>query len=1144
MQRKADAADRDADRLVTAQPQKRPRIAVEDAHPLTSGARHNGNINANSSVSSVEANTAANSDDSGVEDASLLVPAQDFVSNQELAPPPPPPAPAYDMPSPPPAPGGSNPGQQRAISGDADGANASLPASLDDAQGVAAADAAAASVAGATFFGSAVPATPSSKLSRKGISKKKDKDEGKGPNKVSCMECRNSKVRCSGPLDEHRPTCERCRRLCKQCEYHAHRRGRRPKDPNAAAMRAATAGADTSILSASTFFSTPSRSISGPSRRHVSSSAYGHAPYPNDGVIPDDEEAVVGTGINHQGAILVEGDDADAGLPALSNPLKLLASAGASRIRPPPPTPAPAPSIPLHGSSQQQQQQIQQEGERQLQEQIELHNQRLQHVQRVFSAAGGSGIDASLGLVDALPTPTPVPGRNELMTRPRFTFSLYAERLDLEPRFDVVLPQKLQQESSPERGVRSDEKEKAKEEPGAALLKEEEAEMLFDTFMRHINGSLTLLDPHLHTFNFLRRRSHGLLAVICALASKFTSSYSSRPSRRSGPSSSVDSGGAYWANKSHQLDKHVHNIILPAIMLEGFRSVELVQALIIAAAFHPPPPSLNTSGGGRADRSWAFLGHAICMGAELDLNGKMLSTRLPPPVRAGWDDDAAAPVPSGAAATPTESLHRRLRNRERTWLNCYLFEQLLSAHTGRRPTLSAANDPVVLQCDKWHLPAASHGFAIPDDEAIVALVQLQRVVSRLTEFWERSVGDVFLTPGQGSRTSRASAARDDASHAHSSRREADVDIDVDPDLGREGAGASVGGDDLSSVDWEQASREALVDTFRRACDAELESWRTTWCSELLSGSSEGGSLTASSGPSEISIATANGRSKMAQERLQSGLLYFHYASLLLQSHVLRSPGLSANVLQPSYLAAYTHATSYLREFLRAQKPERLRYAQNSTAVTACYCAIFTLRLTELEANNIHTATGPAVSSSSSPTAPASHTRADVPAMLTLIRQLAEDLELAGKVTAHRQGLASNYAAHLRVILAHFEQANTDPALTQYPAPPPPLSVAAHALNQGSGHAHAPGDQNGTYVPWHRSATAAANVAEANAANRWTTGESEPSDFTLSGDQQQHLQPDGGDGSLEALDRFLTESLFPSHNAAALPLKEWLELAQL
>ncbi len=184
-----------------------------------------------------------------------------------------------------------------------------------------------------------------------------------------------------------------------------------------------------------------------------------------------------------------------------------------------------------------------------------------------------------------------------------------------------------------------------------------EAESLYAVFMQFINPALTLLDPHLHTFDYVRSCSALLLSSTCWIAAKYEVEAS---------------------QIAADLEMHIRSNLLPTILMEGFRNAEIPQALIILAAYHPQMNTLSE------DKAWAYVGFAIRIASELDMNSRIA-------VRpANRQDDAG--------------LARRLRNRERTWLNLWLFETSMSQHMGRRPTL--ANDPVVMGCAHWHLTSS------------------------------------------------------------------------------------------------------------------------------------------------------------------------------------------------------------------------------------------------------------------------------------------------------------------------------------------------------------------------------------------------------------------------------------------------------
>lgn len=167
------------------------------------------------------------------------------------------------------------------------------------------------------------------------------------------------------------------------------------------------------------------------------------------------------------------------------------------------------------------------------------------------------------------------------------------------------------------------------------LVSESEAEHLFDLFMTRINSILTLLDPVLCTFAFVRSSSAMLISAIVAITARFDNTL-------------PDAHGI-----ATRLDAHLNNTVMPAVLLEGCRSVELAQAFIILAAYHPPTRLLA------GDRSWSLLGYGQCIASELCMDSAILSGRAKP------RHVADRHVTGGTAPELDEGQQRRLRSRER-----------------------------------------------------------------------------------------------------------------------------------------------------------------------------------------------------------------------------------------------------------------------------------------------------------------------------------------------------------------------------------------------------------------------------------------------------------------------------------------------
>jgi len=125
------------------------------------------------------------------------------------------------------------------------------------------------------------------------------------------------------------------------------------------------------------------------------------------------------------------------------------------------------------------------------------------------------------------------------------------------------------------------------------VIPQQLAVQLFNVFMEKMNEPLILLDPSLHSFNFVRGSSSLLLTCICWLASLFD------------PNAS---------DLTYLLDHHIQKTILPAIYMESYRSVEIAQSFILLAFYHPPAKTLSE------DKSWQYIGQAARIGSELGMN--------------------------------------------------------------------------------------------------------------------------------------------------------------------------------------------------------------------------------------------------------------------------------------------------------------------------------------------------------------------------------------------------------------------------------------------------------------------------------------------------------------------------------------------
>ncbi|UZJ53405.1 hypothetical protein CBS101457_002725 [Exobasidium rhododendri] len=217
------------------------------------------------------------------------------------------------------------------------------------------------------------------------------------------------------------------------------------------------------------------------------------------------------------------------------------------------------------------------------------------------------------------------------------------------------------------------------------IISQQTAVHFFNIFMENLNEAINLLDPSLHSFGFVRGSSSFLLTAICWLTSLFD----------------PKAGGIAIA-----LDKHLMKTILPAVLMESYRSAEIAQAFILLAFYHPPSPTLSD------DKSWQYIGHAARIASELGMN------RL---------------SQVSVERQKSEDFMRRVRNRERTWFNLWLGEMSIGEHMGRSPLLKV--DPVIMSCNHWH----TRDWAASADSLIVCTIQLRLQIGRQSESFDRMI---------------------------------------------------------------------------------------------------------------------------------------------------------------------------------------------------------------------------------------------------------------------------------------------------------------------------------------------------------------------------------------------------------------------
>ncbi|EPQ30544.1 uncharacterized protein PFL1_02069 [Pseudozyma flocculosa PF-1] len=752
--------------------------------------------------------------------------------------------------------------------------------------------------------------------------------------KVSCLECRASKVKCSGGS-----TCSRCKRLKRSCEYRSHKRGRKSDNSKIQRLESTVSSLTHALnqINAQYAGGRPPSQVHPPAHywhqpapsaaNALASNSRSPHPHNQPGTYPHQQQAPRSPQQHHHdhhrhrhhhaqqnssadhasrsascssSIATPTAEDPDQpdnlGLPTLSNPLKLLAQASDSARdrdllllqtqssslgnRPSPSTAsrkrkasinAARPFHGGHGSGGDDDNDDNDDDHDEHCHHLRSRSQEQHHTRPPRNHASPRSMTLSTHPSSSTRPFGPARGKNY------FANGLYVPKLDLDPLFDPIAQR---------------------------VLDHAQAARLFDFFMLEINPQLTLLDPHLHTFAHVRNTSLLLLSATCWIAAKFLPD---------------------CAKAATELEARMRDVLLPSILLDGYRSAEIAQAFIILATYHPPTDTLAE------DRSWTYIGFGIRVASELDMNSNLL--HLPP------------------ARAADENLARRLRNRERTWLNLWLSETSLSQHMGRRPTL--AIDPVVKGCRHWHLDQ----FALPEDKAIVAVVQLRLLLSRNIELFDTL--DVALPPPP----SRGTCDERDRQRTRS----------------------------LSQLDF-----------FRRTISTDLDSWLAIWTDRHVP--------SPSSSHSNPAVATsADG----APQRLKKAKLYYWYARLMLNTLPLKCSHLPRSALLPVYRDAYLAATSYLDLFLTTMVPHNLRFGHNSTIVTPTYCAIFALRLVS------SSSAAAAANSDNRGQRQGSEVdvEVDAEAAFELVSRYVGALEEAGNVTAHRQGAAGSYAPYLQTVLA-------------------------------------------------------------------------------------------------------------------------------
>lgn len=392
----------------------------------------------------------------------------------------------------------------------------------------------------------------------------------------------------------------------------------------------------------------------------------------------------------------------------------------------------------------------------------------------------------------------------------------------------------------------------------------ETSEALFKTFMDKLEALLSFFDRRIHTYQYIRSHSCLLFTTMCWLAAT-VSDFPEAP--------------RIMANLKH----HIDDVLLPVVYCQNLRSVELVQAFLMLAAYLRPSPNPSE------DQSWTLLGHAIRVATDLDMHSRVLSTAQQHPAPSSSTQPSGAPHKPNTtepAAAHSEASKRQevwhQRNRERVWMHIWLHEASSSQYTGRVSLLS--KDPIVESSRGWHL----HPEALHTDVVFVALIELRSQLSQNKELFR--LLSSRAGPSSGVPHSNASSA---ASKAGQPSLSAEAD---------------------SSWIWHYLDR----------CNRDLSSWEKRWVIDPVRSASHPRPL-----------------------RFELGSLYICYARMQLLSLPLQWPTLAPSVTTHIVSDLHSVSIRYLEDFLERTSPQRLAYSYNSICVTATYAVVIALKLTKL-----------------------------------------------------------------------------------------------------------------------------------------------------------------------------------------------------
>ncbi|KIK96922.1 hypothetical protein PAXRUDRAFT_32093 [Paxillus rubicundulus Ve08.2h10] len=167
------------------------------------------------------------------------------------------------------------------------------------------------------------------------------------------------------------------------------------------------------------------------------------------------------------------------------------------------------------------------------------------------------------------------------------------------------------------------------------IVTTQEVEMLFNIYFEKMNHSANLLDPALHTPQYVAMRSPFLFTIICGIASRF---YAPRPDLYA------------------QLMQYAQ-LAAGTALISGAKNEEMSAAYLLMQLY--PVPSKRWD----EERSWIYLGVAIRIAQDINLNRPVTAKPL------------------------NEQNARILLSRQRIWMNCFNLDRSTGSQYGKPPII-------------------------------------------------------------------------------------------------------------------------------------------------------------------------------------------------------------------------------------------------------------------------------------------------------------------------------------------------------------------------------------------------------------------------------------------------------------------------